>query len=255
MTQIKAYGSTPQSSGSDAAKGSVDNPYTEAEYEALLENDTWPGGYVEGLGYCGKAVIVTASYPDSDSMGSDDSWPSEDSFENPWGSDGNENDTDNSSTGSNQGGQSGNAGGAEYVGGGGNSGSGGGNNNNPGTYNITTAVSYLEAHAYPSYNNNCGHCARAVREALEAGGLSTTGHPTDACDYDSFLPLIGFHLVSKNNYSPEKGDIIVLEAVEGHSHGHIAMYSGNKWISDFVQNDMWGGPAYRNKAEYSLFRR
>lgn len=106
------------------------NPYTEAEYEAMLENDTWPGGYVEGLGYCGKAVIVTASYPDSDSMGSDDSWPSEDSFENPWESDDNENDTDNPSTGGNQGGQSGNTGEADYVGGG-NSGGGSGGSNYP----------------------------------------------------------------------------------------------------------------------------
>ena len=125
MTQIKVYSAAQQSSGSDAAKGTVNNPYTEAEYEAMLENDTWPGGYVEGLGYCGKAVIVTASYPDSDSMGSDDSWPSEDSFENPWESDDNENDTDNPSTGGNQGGQSGNTGEADYVGGG-NSGGGSG---------------------------------------------------------------------------------------------------------------------------------
>lgn len=83
----------------------------------------------------------------------------------------------------------------------------------------------------------------------------TIEHPGSACDYDSFLPSIGFHVVSKTNYSPQKGDIIVLEAVEGHPHGHIAMYSGSNWISDFVQRDMWGGSAYRDKAEYTLFRR
>ena len=43
--------------------------------------------------------------------------------------------------------------------------------------------------------------------------------------------------------------------MEGHPHGHIAMYSGNHWISDFVQRDMWGGNAYRDKADYTLVRR
>ncbi|MCD8317455.1 MAG: hypothetical protein LUC45_00705, partial [Paraprevotella sp.] len=45
----------------------------------MVEAGTWEGGYVEGMGYCMKQVTVTASYPDSDSSGSDDSWPSEDS--------------------------------------------------------------------------------------------------------------------------------------------------------------------------------
>ena len=31
-------------------------------------------------------------------------------------------------------------------------------------------------------------------------------------------------------------------------HGHIAMFTGGEWISDFIQRDMWGGSAYRNKA-------
>ena len=94
-----------------------------------------------------------------------------------------------------------------------------------------------------------------MRKALEAGGLSTVGRPTSACDYDTFLPNKGFYEVDKNNYTPRKGDIIVLEAVENHPHGHIAMYSGSNWVSDYVQRDMWGGSAFRNKAEYSIFRK
>lgn len=172
MTQIKVYGSTPQSSGSDAAKGSVDNPYTEAEYEAMLENDTWPGGYVEGLGYCGKAVIVTASYPDSDSMGSDDSWPSEDSYDDPWGSDGNENDTDNSSTGGNHGGQGGNTGGGEYVGGG-HSGGGGGNSNNP--YSIFNGQNCTFLYGKPFYTEREMETMRA-NGTWKGGNVFTLGY-------------------------------------------------------------------------------
>lgn len=37
-------------------------------------------------------------------------------------------------------------------------------------------------------------------------------------------------------------------------YGHIAMYNGEQWISDFPQNDFWGGSAYRNQAEYTFFR-
>lgn len=55
---------------------------------------------------------------------------------------------------------------------------------------------------------------------------------------------LDFTKLAKTTMFHKKGDIIVLEAVENHPRGHIAMYSGNKWISDFVQSDMWGGSAY-----------
>ena len=34
----------------------------------------------------------------------------------------------------------------------------------------------------------------------------------------------------------EKGDISVTENNDNHTYGHIAMWNGTKWISDFVQN-------------------
>lgn len=41
-----------------------------------------------------------------------------------------------------------------------------------------------------------------------------------------------------------------------HEHGHIAMYDGRQWISDFVQRDMFGGKAYRNnETACHLYRR
>ncbi len=62
---------------------------TKEEYEAMLDNDSWPGGYVEGLGYCLRGVTVTASSSDSGSgsWGSGsmfDYWSSMDSY--PWDS-------------------------------------------------------------------------------------------------------------------------------------------------------------------------
>ena len=128
----------------------------------------------------------------------------------------------------------------------------GGDGRDDGGYDVKAATDYLRAHAH---STSQGQCARAVREALEAGGLCTDGRPGSAKDYDSFLPSLGFYEVDPNNYIPQAGDIVVHEAKEGHEHGHIAMYDGSDWISDFIQRDMFGGSAYRNDPDYSIWRR
>lgn len=78
-------------------------------------------------------------------------------------------------------------------------------------------------------------------------------------EYDTFLPKLGFNSIPLADYKPVKGDIIVIKPPQnqsGHEHGHIAMYNGQKWISDFTQRDMYGGLIYRkNGTEYYLFRR
>ena len=67
MKKLKLYSVSTQSGNGTAAEGSASNPYTKEEYEAMLDNDTWPGGYVEGLGYCLKGVTVTPSSSNSGS--------------------------------------------------------------------------------------------------------------------------------------------------------------------------------------------
>lgn len=217
----------------------------------MLNNGTWPGGYVQNLGYCMKEVVISSSDSDSWPNDSDDSWPSDDfdswdSSSEPWEDSGDDESTQPSGTG----------GSGSNNNGGNQGGSNSGGYSSPTGYSISKAVSYLVSNAKPYYIEGvCGKCAEAVRQALEAGGLSMIGHPESACKYDTFFPKLGFYQVEKNDYIPQKGDIIVLKAVENHPHGHIAMFSGDKWISDFVQRDMWGGSAYRNKAEYTLFRK
>ncbi len=90
MKKLKVYSVSTQSGNDTAAKGSASNPYTQKEYETMLDNDTWPGGYVKGLGYCLKGVTVTpsSSGSGSGSWGSGsmfDSWDSEGSSW-PWDS-------------------------------------------------------------------------------------------------------------------------------------------------------------------------
>ena len=56
----------------DAEKGSVQNPYTIAELETMLEAGTWQGGYVESVGYNKKMSIrsmATSDYGYGDDWG------------------------------------------------------------------------------------------------------------------------------------------------------------------------------------------
>lgn len=125
---------------------------------------------------------------------------------------------------------------------------------NGSSYNVNNAISYLTTNANAS---SSGYCAQAVRQALEAGGMLTDGRPGYACDYDTWLQSQGFSVVrSTGTYTPRAGDIVVFEALDGHPYGHIAMYNGQQWISDFVQSDMYGSSAYRNdpNTEYTILR-
>ena len=119
-------------------------------------------------------------------------------------------------------------------------------------YNINKAVKTLNANAQPK---STGYCAKYVRKAIEAGGLSTSGRPVSAADYDNFLPKLKFKIVNSTNYTPKKGDIVVINRFGTHKHGHIQMYNGNQWVSDFKQRNFWPGSAYRNnKPSYIIFR-
>ncbi len=129
------------------------------------------------------------------------------------------------------------------------------NTNTPTTNNNSFKHNWNVDKAVETLNNNAlssssGYCARYVRYALEAGGVNTNGRPSSAKDYDTFLLNKGFNKVSSLNYKPITGDIVVMEAFVGlkkvHPHGHIQMFNGKKWISDFVQKDFWPGSDYRN---------
>lgn len=120
-------------------------------------------------------------------------------------------------------------------------------------YDVDDAVTYLTEHAE---KKSVGQCAQYVRMAIKNGGCLTFLHPTSACDYIRFLPKLNFKEVAINDYHPQKGDIIVFQSIRNHEHGHIAMYNGNIWISDFKQRDMFGGKSFREqKIEYHVFRR
>lgn len=126
-----------------------------------------------------------------------------------------------------------------------------------GEYNLGAAIQHLNEKAYPHYiKEKCGRCARAVRLAIEAGGINTEDHPISAKDYARYLTNWGFEQVSPKSYQAIPGDIRVIQPYPGGSpHGHIDMYNGSRWVSDFIENGFWPGLGYRtHQPSYTIFR-
>jgi hypothetical protein len=119
-------------------------------------------------------------------------------------------------------------------------------------YDYKKAIATLDKNAKPK---SIKLCAKYVRMALEGGGLSTVGRPNSAKDYDTFLPKLGFKEISESPYAPLTGDLIVIQSFGTHIHGHIQMYNGENWVSDFVQKNFWPGSDYKNaKPTFQIFR-
>jgi hypothetical protein len=101
-----------------------------------------------------------------------------------------------------------------------------------------------------------GLCATYVRKALIAGGLNVSPLPFAK----QYLGVLGtkyhFQPIGSSNYTPTKGDVSVIQPFPGgNPAGHICMYSGVQWISDFKQREMYPGSRYiANRPPYQLFR-
>jgi hypothetical protein len=94
---------------------------------------------------------------------------------------------------------------------------------------------WLDAHAL---DHSSSRCAMFCRQGLEAAGVDTKDRPHsgDAGDYGPFLLRHGAHIVPLDGYTPRAGDTVVFDKTELHPHGHIEMYDGRQWVSDFTQH-------------------
>lgn len=112
------------------------------------------------------------------------------------------------------------------------------------------AVAYFNSHAKIASH---GKCAEYVRKAIEAGGLHLHRH-VSAKDYGDSLAAAGFSVQATSLFAA--GDVVVIQPITGHPHGHIAMYNGAKWVSDFKQNqDMYPSSSYRKmKPAVEIYR-
>lgn len=108
-------------------------------------------------------------------------------------------------------------------------------------FNVKAAIEALNNNAHES---SIHQCAKYVRMAMEAGGLPTGTRPSWAWKYKDWLPTIGFKMIAETStdaeaasVKPVAGDICCMYkpgANESHP-GHICMYDGTQWISDFKQ--------------------
>jgi hypothetical protein len=138
--------------------------------------------------------------------------------------------------------------------------------NDGATYSIENAVNWLNDNAHNSWKDAKGQCAKYIRRSLEAGfGLQKDAFlgktPVPARLYGPFLQGQGFSQVQTTNY--QIGDIAVIQGYPGATsdpngvpYGHIQMYDGNIWISDFKQmNGFWPGPGYRrSQPGFTIYR-
>ena len=112
------------------------------------------------------------------------------------------------------------------------------------------AVTYLDKHARSASH---GKCAEYVRRAIEAGGVRLHRHAS-AKDCGDSLVAAGFSVQDTSILNA--GDVVVIQAIAGHRHGHVAMYDGAKWVSDFKQrHGLYPSESYRKlKPAFAIYR-
>jgi hypothetical protein len=141
---------------------------------------------------------------------------------------------------------------------------------------LPNAVKYLDSHTKPlndltpkeRQNPNCAHF---VTEALAQDGIdikpSERPKPPYAKGYGAALERHGFDReaqVSQGvgypppkemNYTPEPGDVVVIQSIPRHPEGHIAMYTGDRWDSYFKQDHFWPHRDYgKFNPSYIIYR-
>jgi hypothetical protein len=125
----------------------------------------------------------------------------------------------------------------------------------PARWDIDKAVQHLQANASQHSKRKC---ATYVRLAIEAGGLTISQTGSDSAkDYGQRLVLAGFVAQIGAATPYQKADVAVIDGFSksagvgitmDHVVGHMAMYDGTKWISDFTQH----GPSPYPGSDYRI---
>lgn len=118
-------------------------------------------------------------------------------------------------------------------------------------WNPEKAAEYVTKNAE---NKSVGLCAKYVRKGIIAGGIPLY-QGGDAWSYKYLLPILGFKEIEDVN-DKKVGDIVVFQPIGKRYFGHIAMWNGKQWVSDFKQRSIIVHSDYRKDGcEYSIFRR
>ncbi len=87
-------------------------------------------------------------------------------------------------------------------------------------------------------DKSTSRCALYVRRALQAAGYKVTPQPSAYMYNNGEMAKLGFKKIPTTNYRPQVGDVVVFNKTPKNPHGHIAIYSGSQWVSDFKQPSM-----------------
>ena len=96
------------------------------------------------------------------------------------------------------------------------------------------ASDYARKHALAK---SIGYCLKYVDDALQYGGGFSYTRKNSACQMhtNGILKKLGFTLQSAKPGTLKKGDVAVHGCNSSHIHGHIQIYDGKTWYSDFKQ--------------------
>lgn len=121
---------------------------------------------------------------------------------------------------------------------------------------IQSGVSSLDSNALSASSGNCAYYVRTYYLAPEGYADFNTDHPASASAYGPYLQNDGFTVATQNTwkgYTPQTGDVAVFQPVAGHPNGHIEVYDGTQWVSDFKQNGFFPANAYSNGGNYTIY--
>lgn len=113
------------------------------------------------------------------------------------------------------------------------------------TFGNSSVAAQLTANSAPSIaaaqasraalGRSIGRCALYVRRALQAAGYSFTPQPSAYQYAHGTLASAGFIKIKNEGYQPQVGDVVVFNRTAKNPHGHIQIYDGAQWVSDFRQ--------------------
>ncbi|MBI0133472.1 phage tail tip lysozyme [Snodgrassella sp. W8132] len=101
------------------------------------------------------------------------------------------------------------------------------------------AADYATGHALKA---SAQKCAEYVNNALRAQGIKIWGHGRDVAG--NLLKTGKFQSIAYNGkYIAQKGDVMSIPSMAGHPHGHVAIFNGEYWVSDYIQTNKRGNTA------------
>ncbi len=113
---------------------------------------------------------------------------------------------------------------------------------------MSKVASYARDNAEP---RSVGRCARYVANALVKAGFKFVRQGSAWMYWkNGILEQMGFKPMPQGT-KPQIGDIMVFDRSPAHKHGHIQIFDGSNWVSDFVQRS-W--TPYKNPPPCCLFR-